>query len=254
MKLNYSGNKALVTGGSSSIGLELGKRLIQQEIMPVLTFRNEQGQEKIIKAFDEYKGQFETVFFDFDDPDCIDLLFKNNTDDLEYLVDIAHTDYECLVASASCESTHIYFENNIAVRSRLIRSASRSMLKRNFGRLLFISSAAVERPAEGQGFYASTKLACEALYKNCGIELCSRGVTSLSLRPGYMDTGRGRRFFQTLDQSESVKERKAELRKKSSVIVSVSDLCDSIMFFLSDNARAFNGVAVTMDHGLSSGK
>ncbi|MDM8518121.1 SDR family NAD(P)-dependent oxidoreductase, partial [Desulfobacterales bacterium HSG16] len=41
----------------------------------------------------------------------------------------------------------------------LVRLASRIMVKKRKGRLLYISSAAAERPAMGQGFYAASKMA-----------------------------------------------------------------------------------------------
>ena len=263
MKLHYSGKKILVTGGSSSIGLCLAGLLIKEGLLPVLTYRNESGKKKIMQTLDDSMGLFETAFFDFTDPSCIKLLFKENKADPDYLVDLAHTDYESLVASASNEKMDLYFTQNVAARARLVRSASRSMLKKRFGRLVFISSAAAAMPAPGQGFYASSKLACEALYKNCGLELCSRGVTSLSIRPGYVDAGRGKAFFE--DQEHSLREHqrngqkedqeKKLLKEKSGpTMITPQELCETILFFLSDSSRSFNGVSITMDHGLSSGK
>ncbi len=250
MKLSYSGNKVLVTGGSSSIGRELSKLLISEGLFPILTYRNEVGKEKILKDLADInvpKDQFETAFFDFKDTACINDLFTGISANPDYLVDLAQTDYESLVASASCEKMDQYFQENIAARAQLVRAASRSMLKKRFGRLIFISSAAVNRPGQGQGFYTSSKLACEALYKNCGLELSSRGITSLTIRPGYVDAGRGHTFL-TRHASQWIKE------KKGPIDISITDLCQSILFFMSDSACSFNGVAITMDNGLSAGR
>ncbi|MFH2059947.1 MAG: SDR family oxidoreductase [Pseudomonadota bacterium] len=259
MKSYYSGKKVLVTGGSSTIGLCLAGLLIKEGLLPVLTYRNDSGKKKIMQTLEDTMGLFETKWFDFSDPSGINDLFKECKTDPDYLVDLAHTDYESLVASASNERMDLYFSQNIASRARLVRSASRSMLKKRFGRLVFISSAAAAMPATGQGFYASSKLACEALYKNCGLELCSRGVTSLSIRPGYVDAGRGRAFLETQEQRPGKNygehQEKGLLKEKlRPFMITPQELCETILFFLSDSARAFNGVSITMDYGLSSGK
>ncbi len=250
MKLLYAGKKVLVTGGSCAIGLALAKDLVDEGLLPVLTFRTEKGKEKILKSMEAYSGRFETAFFDLNDMSAATGLFKETNSDPDYLVDLAHTDYESLVASASNEKIQDYFQANVTARATLVRSAARSMLKKKFGRLVFISSAAAVRPGTGQGFYTSSKQAGEALYKNCGLELCSRGVTSISLRPGFVDAGRGKSFFKKKESGYL----KKTIGKKRPVMVSVEDLCAGILFFLSDRAHVFNGVAVTLDHGLSSEK
>ncbi len=247
MKLTYSGNKILVTGGSSDIGLCLARILIDEGLFPVLTFRNENGKEKILAALNTMENRFDTAFFDFEESCSVTDLFKGNKEDPDYLVDLAHTDYESLVASADCEKMDAYFQHNVIARASLVRSASRSMVQKGFGRLVFISSAAIDRPAHGQGFYAGSKQACEALYKNCGLELFSRGVTAVTIRPGYVDAGRGKIFLTAMEQ-------KKNKRKERIPAVNINALCESIVFFLSDSALSFNGVAVTMDNGLSAGK
>ncbi|MFH2090840.1 MAG: SDR family oxidoreductase [Pseudomonadota bacterium] len=254
MRLIYSGKKVLVTGGSSEIGLCLADLLIKEGLFPVLTWKNEAGKNKIKQALEKSSGLFETAWFDFSDPDSINDLFKESKTDPDYLVDLAHTDYESLVASASNEKIESYFALNITARAKLVRAASRSMLKKRFGRLIFISSAAADCPAAGQGFYAASKLGCEAVYKSCGLELCSRGVTSLSIRPGYVDAGRGRAFFDGQQAQKTGHGKKVTSNSFCPVMISLEELCETILFFLSDSARAFNGVSITMDHGLSSKK
>jgi 3-oxoacyl-[acyl-carrier protein] reductase len=236
-----------VTGGSSDIGLFLARRLMDEGLFPVLTFRNEKGKEKILATLDDAENRFDTAFFDLKDPFSVNGLFKENNEAPDYLVDLAHTDYESLVASGDCARMDAYFKQNIITRASLVRKASRLMIQKRFGRLVFISSAAVVRPGHGQGFYAGSKLACEALYKNCGLELFSRGITALTIRPGYVDAGRGKTFLDTPEQ-------KKNKRKSRIPAVNVKALCESIVFFLSDSALAFNAVAVTMDCGLSAGK
>jgi len=121
------------------------------------------------------------------------------------------------------------------------------MLSGRKGRLVFVSSTAALRPNLGQGFYAAAKLAAEALYRNLGLELGKRGITAVTLRPGYISAGRGRSFIQD-NENEVLK------RIPTGKALSASEVASAIMFLLSDGAAGFNATEIVMDGGLSAGK
>ena len=121
------------------------------------------------------------------------------------------------------------------------------MLKKRKGRLVFISSAAAARPNPGQGFYAAPKLASEALYRNMGLELGERGVTTVILRPGYIDAGRGRIYLQKQD-------RKILEMTPIKRAITGEEIAQTILFLLSDSAAGINATEISMDGGLTSGK
>jgi len=121
------------------------------------------------------------------------------------------------------------------------------MVRKRFGRMIFVSSVAAGMPGKGQGLYASSKLAAEGIYRNVGLELAARGITTLSLRPGYVESGRGDKFIG--------KNRPALLKKiPGGSFISEATLAKTLVFFLSDTGIAFNGVNLTMDGGMSCGK
>ena len=80
-----------------------------------------------------------------------------------------------------------------------------------------------------------------------GLELACRGVTSVTLRPGYIDAGRGRRYLE--DKGDRVIEQIPLGRPLTS-----REVVRTILFLLSDSARGFNATVLTMDGGLSAGK
>ncbi len=247
MKLTFSGKTVLITGGNCRIGLTLAKKLIRLGLCPLMTYRNKNSRRKIESSLSGQLDQYTTGRLDLGDTTSIQALFKNEPKEIDYLVDLAQGDYEALVASASPGRIASYFTENITGRSELMRLAARTMLAKKFGVLLFISSAAAGMPAKGQGFYAASKLAAEALYKNIGLELGARGIRSLILRPGYIDAGRGSRFIDAGNK-------KTARTIPAGSILSPEEISDAVCFFLSDNARGFNSVALTMDCGLSAGK
>ena len=121
------------------------------------------------------------------------------------------------------------------------------MLKKKKGRLIFVSSTAADMPNPGQGFYAAAKLASEALYRNLGLELGDRGITTVSLRPGYIDSGRGREYIKT--RGEDVLEMVPIKRALTG-----TEVAETILFLLSDSAAGFNATEISLDGGLTAGK
>ena len=159
--------------------------------------------------------------------------------------DFQHSPFESLLAQASPSAIEEWAAGDIALRARVLRALSRSMLARRRGRCLFISSAAADRPAPGQGFYAAAKLAGEALYRSLGLELGRRGVTACSLRLSWIDTGRGHRFLEGRAD-------KASERMPTGRLVTADEAFDAMLFLL--KTPSFNATTAVLDGGLSAAK
>jgi len=154
---------------------------------------------------------------------------------------------EGLVPTVDGQAVGEFFDANIRARAVVIQQVARAMLARKKGRMVYISSAAAGRPNPGQAFYAAAKLAAEALYRNLGLELAGRGITTVTLRPGYVDAGRGRRY---LEQNARLALAKVPLGRA----LTIQEVVDAILFLLCDSASGFNATVLTMDGGLSAGK
>ncbi|MCP4134587.1 MAG: SDR family oxidoreductase [bacterium] len=247
MKLNFFGKNVLITGGNSTLALDLARLLISHAMIPVLSYRSDEALAKIDAFLKEFPDRYGTVYLNMQEPESLDRAFEDLTGPIDYLVDCAQGDYESLVASASLSEVSAYFNENITFRAELLRRVSRLMLAQKRGRLLFVSSTAAQAPNPGQGFYAASKCASEALYRSLGIELAGKGITSLSLRPGYINAGRG---------SDYIKKAGEQLRQKipSGKVLSTEEVAQTILFLLSESAAGINAVEITMDGGLTAGK
>lgn len=241
MRLSFSGSRALILGGSSDLGLALAERMIREELFPFLTYRNTKGLKRITDRLGKFEKSYRTACFDLGIPDSAVSLFEDLNQDLDYMVDLAQGDFEGLVSSAGSGDVEQYFSDNISARARMIKMAGRAMLRQKKGRIVFVSSAAAGKPNAGQGFYAASKLASEALYRNLGLEMEGRGITTVSLRLGYVDAGRGRRYLQ--DRGE-------RFSRKETEVLSVKEAAAHILFFLSERAAAFNAIEISMGKSL----
>ncbi len=226
------------------MGLCLAQRMIEIGIYPMLTWRTETGFQRIQNRLEVcFKERFDTLLIDFSIPETLKTLSEKTANTLDYTVDFVQDNYESLIAGACDETVHDYFLHHVAFRAALLKKISRSMLARKKGRMIYVSSTAAIRQNPGQGFYAAAKQASETLYRNIGLELGDRGVTTVSLRPGYVDAGRGKAYFH-LNKNEILKNK----------LLDVKHITDTILFLLSDSAEGFNASELVMDRGMTAGK
>jgi 3-oxoacyl-[acyl-carrier protein] reductase len=247
LRLQYSGKRALILGGSCDMGLALAKAMTASGLYPLATYRDTRGRARIDEQLGPLGRVYDTVHLELRAPQQSDRLQELLDQGVAYLVDLAHGDLEGLVAAVDGSVVGEFFHSHIAARAVVIQQVARAMLVRRQGRMVYISSTAAGRPHPGQGFYAAAKQAVEALYRNLGLELAGRGITTVTLRPGYVDAGRGRRYLERYaPQALS----KVPLGRA----LTLAEVVHAIMFLLCDDATGFNATTLTMDGGLSAGK
>lgn len=247
MTFSFSGQTVLIAGGTCDMALDLADLLIRSGLKPVLTYRTAQGLEKIKATLSSPAETYQTCCLDFSHPETIETALATCDNGPDYLVDFIQGDYETLVSSADDHQSDTFWQENITVRALLLKKTTRLMIRKKFGRLVFVSSTAAGRPNQGQGLYAASKLAAEALYKNIALELGAFGISTVSLRPGYVSSGRGKTFIEK-NQDKLIR------AIPSRQWLSSREVAESIVFLLSDTARGFNATELVMDGGLSAGK
>ena len=161
-----------------------------------------------------------------------------------HLADLLHSRFEQLVAMAAPEAIERWADDDIALRARCLRAVSRAMLARRFGRCVFVSSSAAQRPSPGQGWYAAAKLAGEGLYRSLGVELAGRGLSACSVRLSWLDAGRGHEFLFRHGQVARA--------MPAGRCLGPDDVLPGLCFLLSAEAAAINGSVVTLDGGLGA--
>ncbi len=221
--------------------------LTSHGITPLATYRGQVGRQRIENSLAGLGRPFESLRLDLaaDQPFAgLDCILEGGVD---YLIDFAQEELEGLVAAADPGAVHRFLETSISARYDLVFRVVRKMVAARSGRLVYISSTASQRPNAGQGFYAAAKQASEALYRSVGLELAGRGITAVTLRPGYVNGGRGRKFLHAGGQALV---QKIPLGRA----LEVKEVAQTILFLLSDGAVGINATAVTMDGGLTAGK
>ncbi|HCF05126.1 MAG TPA: short-chain dehydrogenase, partial [Desulfomicrobiaceae bacterium] len=112
-------------------------------------------------------------------------------------------------------------------------------LAARLGRGLDFSSTADAVPAPGQGLYSALKRAADGIFHSLGAELASCGVSTVSLRLGLTQAGRGAAFLE---------------HHPNLPWVSAEDAVSCMVFLLSDQGLCIRLTSITMDAGLLARK
>jgi len=176
---------ALVTGGSSGIGLAIATMLRDEGYDLTLASRT---QEKIEAAAAELGAH--AIAADMGkEEDCVRVVAEHRErfGGLDVLVNSAGIGIAGTVESL--QTKHVDLQLNINLRGLLLVSREAiPLLRETKGWIINLASIAGTAPTPGLTVYGATKAAVIALTRSQNAELDSAGVRAIALCPGFVDT------------------------------------------------------------------
>jgi 3-oxoacyl-[acyl-carrier protein] reductase len=183
---------ALVTGGSRGIGRACSEALAEQGATVVVNYvKGEQAAREVAAGIEARGGKADVAGFDVADSKAVDSAIDAMTrrhGKLDILVANAGLSIDSLLLRLKDEDLAALWATNVRGAIACARAASRSMMRRRWGRIVFMSSVVGEMGNAGQTAYAATKGAVIAAAKSIAREYASRNVTANVIAPGYIDT------------------------------------------------------------------
>ena len=176
---------ALVTGGSSGIGLAIARMLRDEGYDLTLASRT---QEKIEAAAAEI-GAYPVAADMGKEEDCVRVVAEHRErfDGLDVLVNSAGIGIAGTVESL--QTKHIDLQLNINLRGLLLVSREAiPLLRETKGWIVNLASIAGTTPTPGLTVYGATKAAVIALTRSQNAELDAAGVRAIAICPGFVDT------------------------------------------------------------------
>jgi NAD(P)-dependent dehydrogenase (short-subunit alcohol dehydrogenase family) len=176
---------ALVTGGSSGIGLAIARMLRDEGFELTLASRT---REKIEAAAAEL-GALAVAADMGKEEDCIRVVaeHKERYGGLDVLVNSAGIGIAGTVESL--QAKHIDLQLGVNLRGLLLVSREAiPMLKESKGWVVNLASIAGTGPTPGLTVYGATKAAVIALTRSQNEELDADGVRAIAICPGFVDT------------------------------------------------------------------
>ena len=185
---DLTGMTALVTGASGGIGSAICQALAAQGARLAISGSN---VEKLEAFRASLGGDHVAVPCNLGDKDSVEALVPAALEQLgkiDILVNNAGVTRDNLTMRMKDEEWDDVMRINLDSTFRLMRAATKPMMKARFGRIITITSVVGTTGNPGQANYAASKGGLTAMTKAIAQELASRNVTANCVAPGFIAT------------------------------------------------------------------
>jgi 3-oxoacyl-[acyl-carrier protein] reductase len=228
----------LVTGGNRGIGFAIAEEFLSLGHRVAVTARSGDGPVGAL-----------TVRADVTDGASLDAAFaeiESTLGAVEVVVANAGVTKDTLLLRMSDEDFTSVVDTNLAGAFRVVKRASKGMLKAKFGRIILVSSVVGLLGSAGQVNYSASKSGLVGLARSVTRELGSRGITANVVAPGFIET----------DMTAQLPEQQQADYLKSipaGRFATPAEVAKVIAWLASDDAAYISGAVIPVDGGLGMG-
>ena len=185
---NLDGKVALITGATGGIGMSIAKQMKSSGAKLILSGTR---QEVLSKLKLELGDEVKTIVTDLGDKNDV-MALANEAEEtfgsIDILINNAGITADGLLLRMKDEDWDKVIDINLSSSMRLTRQVIRGMIKRKYGRIIFISSIVGYTGNAGQSNYSASKSALSGLTKSIAAEVAGRGITCNLIAPGFIST------------------------------------------------------------------
>ncbi|MCM3780547.1 beta-ketoacyl-ACP reductase [Microbacterium hydrocarbonoxydans] len=228
----------LVTGGNRGIGRAIAERFVRDGYRVAVTARSGEGPEGTL-----------TVRADVTDAAALDAAFTEVEQQLgpvEIVVANAGITKDTLLLRMSEDDFDSVVATNLGGTFRVVKRASKGMLRARFGRVILISSVVGLLGSAGQVNYSASKSALVGFARSLTRELGGRGITANVVAPGFIET----------DMTAELPE-DTQKQYKSSIpagrFATPDEVAGVVTWLAGDDAGYISGAVIPVDGGLGMG-
>jgi len=192
--MDFAEKNVLITGGSRGLGRALAIELAARGANVVVVARHRAALDRVVEEIRRAGGRAHAVDADVSDKDAVYPIAGQAvalTGPIDILINAASTLGPTplpLLLDIDCEDLAAVFETNLIGPFRLSKAVVGSMVLRNKGIVVNISSDAAVEPYGTWGAYGASKAALDHLTRIWAEELSDTEVRLLAVDPGEMDT------------------------------------------------------------------
>jgi len=234
-----SGRIVLVTGGARGIGLACAQRFVSLGDRVAVTYNSSPPPDGIfgvkcdVTSADDVDAAFTAVEEHFGGP-------------VEILVSNAGITKDGLLMRMSEDDFTSVIDANLTAAYRVVKRASRGMLKARTGRIVLVSSVVGLLGSAGQSNYAASKAGLVGFARSMARELGSRSITVNVVAPGPVAT----------DMTAALSDdRLAELTSMVPLqrVAEPDEIAGTVAFLASADGAYITGAVIPVDGGLGMG-
>ena len=235
---------ALITGASGGIGMSIVKKMKQCGAKLIISGTR---QNVLNNLASELGNDVKTIITDLNNKDDVLNLAKEaeaSFGHIDILINNAGITADNLFLRMKDDEWDQVINVNLSAPMRLTRQVIKGMLKRRYGRVIFISSVVGYSGNAGQCNYAASKSALIGFTKSIALEVASRGITCNLIAPGFISTPMTDKLSD--DQKKNIVENIPVNR-----LGKVDDISNGCVYLASDEAGFITGTTLHINGGMS---
>lgn len=228
----------LVTGGNRGIGRAIAERFVAEGYQVAVTARSGEGPEGTL-----------TVRADVTDAAAVDAAFtevENALGPVGVVVANAGITKDTLLLRMTEDDFDSVVSTNLGGAFRVVKRASKGMLRAKWGRVILISSVVGLYGSAGQINYAASKSGLVGFARSLTRELGARGITANVVAPGFIETDM---------TAELPAATQADYKKSipAGRFATPEEVAGVVAWIASDEAAYITGAVIPVDGGLGMG-
>ena len=235
--------KALITGATGGIGLEICKFLGNDHEIYILG-RNEEKLKNLSNKFSFIKEYFVCDISESESlADFFEKISMKNLQ-IDVLVNNAGVTDDSLFLRMDLKKWNKVINTNLNSNFMISNFFSKQMIKKKWGRIVNITSVVGHTGNAGQANYTASKAGVIGMTKSIAIELAKRNITVNSISPGFIDT----------EMTASLSDQQKDFIKNKIPLARIGrpeDVAYCVKFLVSDQANYITGQTIHVNGGLA---
>lgn len=233
MSQRFSGQVALIAGGTGGLGRSVTAAFIEEGAVAVITYQRQSEFDGLRQAVGSDTSRLEGHTVDVTDEAVVRRLVEG--------IISKHGRLDVLInAVGGYAAGRALWDMDASVLGRMLslnfmsgyvlcRAVAPVMLRQNRGAIVNVASMAAVNHAASSAEYAASKAAAVAMIDSLAADLKGTGVRANSILPSIIDTDANRKAMPGADYSKWPKPQ---------------DIARVILFLCSEDARLINGVSI----------